>query len=482
MPNNRPSFFQESQSAAAVRSNNQSSYIGDCDTQIKLSAAEMARISHELKLLDYEQALLKEFIKFLKKVMTGEVSSNNLPTLMRDIIGKVQEEKIKEFKQEFQDCSESDANCVGLTGAVIKMDDSMRAELSQQFKQQLGNATVIYTSSFHILPAQYQNRLEYFQCRLKEIERRAKELMALYMERGGDKDYQSNMQSSAQRMLMFYDPSPLLLACAIGDMDELQRVIQEIRNGVRFYKNKKVRESLEALNQDGYCSLHIAAINGQTRIIEALLQRGMDINFRCRDQSSVLHISIETENQRLFDFIIQQQGVDLNLRGRMGRTPLNYAVFTGQVDMVRALLDREINPSTRSSAEKDRGRSPLHIAIEQSISPSDTTPEAAQERFECYRAIAELLLERGANKNALDYDNFSPLGSAVWRSNIAMVKWLVEQGVQIDTESLMPMLEGKIKIEIRNNTPPENALATQIKAYLEEKLQEQQNAAGPLPH
>ena len=97
-------------------------------------------------------------------------------------------------------------------------------------------------------------------------------------------------------------------------------------------------------------------------------------------------------------------GATLDVRNESGHTPLHAAANTGNVDVVRALLDRGADPNAGLSGgnRNAKGRTPLHEAA--------WTGNAA---------VIALLLQRGANPFVQAAHNLTPVGFAEMRGKRA---------------------------------------------------------------
>jgi len=96
-----------------------------------------------------------------------------------------------------------------------------------------------------------------------------------------------------------------------------------------------------------------------------------------------------------------------------GFQPLGLASFFGHVDAVRLLVERgaEVNSASRN----DFKVMPLHSAV------AEKDPET---RYE----IAKVLLEHGADPNARQQDDYTPLMAADQQGDAALRELLVEHG------------------------------------------------------
>ena len=96
-----------------------------------------------------------------------------------------------------------------------------------------------------------------------------------------------------------------------------------------------------------------------------------------------------------------------------GFQPLGLASFFGHVEAARLLVERgaEVNPASRN----DFKVMPLHSAV------AEKDPET---RYE----IAKVLLEHGADPNARQQDDYTPLMAADQQGDAALRELLVEHG------------------------------------------------------
>jgi len=86
--------------------------------------------------------------------------------------------------------------------------------------------------------------------------------------------------------------------------------------------------------------LHPAAGEGDTEIIQVLLDCKVDINAKCYDDKTPLHLALENWAPNYFDTIrlLVEYGADPNARMADGSTPLHLTSSRGTVEVARLLL------------------------------------------------------------------------------------------------------------------------------------------------
>jgi hypothetical protein len=96
---------------------------------------------------------------------------------------------------------------------------------------------------------------------------------------------------------------------------------------------------------------------------------------------------------------------------------LTHAVFSGNIEIVRLLLDRKSNINIQNS----KGYAPLHGAVDYNFYP-----------------IVQLLLENGAIPDVQDEFGYTPLWNAVFspKYNIKIIELLVNCGADPDLKNV----------------------------------------------
>ena len=189
-------------------------------------------------------------------------------------------------------------------------------------------------------------------------------------------------------------------------------------------------------------SLHFAAINGNKETAELLITKGADVNAKRADGSTPLH-SASGEGYKEIAELLIEKGADVNTKfveGYFaGQTPLDLAIRSENdvADLLR-------NHSGKSGAEDSFYVATLvgdieavkqHLANGEDVNASigETTPLNVA-AFEGHIEIAELLIAKGADLNARNHWNNTPLGSAIRNDLNAMADLLRKHGAKTAEE------------------------------------------------
>lgn len=194
---------------------------------------------------------------------------------------------------------------------------------------------------------------------------------------------------------------------------------------------------LVGVNAKGYrenTPLHLACQQGHLELCKLLIKRGADVKAVNEAGCTPLHEAVLAENASLITVLLIKHGADINAKDREDRSPLHKASSMGHIDHCKALIDIganlhildqskcQLEVSTNKSPLKGSigiGDSALHCAIlsgniemceyllDRGI---DMTIKSATGKpighFACHHKkykICSLLIQRGADVNALDY-------------------------------------------------------------------------------
>jgi ankyrin repeat protein len=128
--------------------------------------------------------------------------------------------------------------------------------------------------------------------------------------------------------------------------------------------------------------------------------------------STLLHKAVKAGDIELVEFFTTTNNRDLNVKDKLGFTPLHVAILNGQTEIAKLLIEEGAN----INVQNDHGSTLLHSAI-----------------FKCQDEIAKLLIEKGTDINLKDVENgATPLHVAIYRGKKEIVKLLIKEGANID--------------------------------------------------
>lgn len=150
-----------------------------------------------------------------------------------------------------------------------------------------------------------------------------------------------------------------------------------------------------------------ATYYGKRDVVDALLDSAVELD--------VFEAAATGQTARFVDLIAKDASL-MNAYSNDGFTPLGFAAFFGQPDMVKALLKAgaDVNAASRESMK---------------VTPLASAAAAKQTE------IARLLIAHGANVNARAAGGHIPLHEAAANGNVELVKLLIENGVDINARS-----------------------------------------------
>jgi len=105
-----------------------------------------------------------------------------------------------------------------------------------------------------------------------------------------------------------------------SQLDELKEAFKDLWN----YGAEDISEPIDPLTYhwpEGDSCLHIAALRGNSRVVEILLDAGLDINEKGDMGNTPLHYAKSHGTPEVVDLLIKR-GADVNVVNEFGRKPL----------------------------------------------------------------------------------------------------------------------------------------------------------------
>lgn len=196
---------------------------------------------------------------------------------------------------------------------------------------------------------------------------------------------------------------------------------------------EKDPKAVQARDENQCTPLHEAARYGDARFVAYLLSKGSEVNSRCYNQFTPLHLTDDVDIAK----VLIKAGADLKARDSSGETPLGRAVSDGNLELVNLFL---------SHGEK--------LDFEQLVVLGRTKDVAAALREKPWLAkaprtclhtaarsgnleLVRLLLQHGADPNhSIDFSNapgvYTAFSEAVLFDHYEIASLLAEHGAEMD--------------------------------------------------
>ncbi|MBR2579165.1 MAG: ankyrin repeat domain-containing protein [Clostridia bacterium] len=211
------------------------------------------------------------------------------------------------------------------------------------------------------------------------------------------------------RVLLAYHPNinaqnddgktPLYCAVEAGNTD----VVNEL---IRNHADVNISDAL------GYTPLHIASSRGYHVMVQSLLNNGAASDVRAGEGDTPLTMAIRDADETTVNCFLGRQGIDLDLGGACGNTPLHEAVLQGDVRLAQALIDS----GAYVDAQNDKGNTPLMFTTFDRGNPE----------------MARILLDAGACCEIRGERGATPLHKAVELGQEDMVRVLLQSNPSLD--------------------------------------------------
>lgn len=159
---------------------------------------------------------------------------------------------------------------------------------------------------------------------------------------------------------------------------------------------------------NGTSALQCAALNGRTTTMKLLVERGVGIN-SVDIRFAALHIASREGHKEAVEWLLKN-GAEVNLKGKLQRTPLHFAAESGHNDVASVLIDNGGDILVRDEA----GSTPLHLACQ----GGDV-------------ALVQMLLSRGSSTEDRTATKETPLMFASRWAHLGVVKLLLDHGADV---------------------------------------------------
>lgn len=157
--------------------------------------------------------------------------------------------------------------------------------------------------------------------------------------------------------------------------------------------------------------------NGAHELLDAINKNALErvrkvlsneplLNANLAQQGSPLRVAVELGKKEIVEFLLNQNGIDVNEPDDDGFTPLHLAVDEGNADIVALFLKLS---DTKVNALSVEGVTPFYLAM-----------------YRNHPKIAALLFDHGADIHQHDKHHVTPLHIACSNGNLVSVEWMMK--------------------------------------------------------
>jgi len=182
--------------------------------------------------------------------------------------------------------------------------------------------------------------------------------------------------------------------------------------------------------------LHLASFEGRANSMQLLIQHGADVNARDGVNSTPLHLA-SSKGKADSAHLLIQHGADVNPRDGINWTPLHRASSDGDADTMQLLIHHgaDVNPRDKDNS------TPLHLVFMVSAKSvqlfiqhwADITGQYHDDfMWDAIVQAVEVLLLHGADVNARNKRNSTPLHLASSEGDTDSVKLLILYGADVN--------------------------------------------------
>jgi len=208
--------------------------------------------------------------------------------------------------------------------------------------------------------------------------------------------------------------APLYYVAALGHLCLAQRLLLTRPQDLRAKDNK------------GCAPFHIAVLAGKVEVSQLLIRHSVDLNIRDIEDHNLLHMAAWKGHIEIAQMLLEHDGttkVFINAPNKNGQTPLHLATQHNRHNIVDLLLKFGADPNAKDN--------------------DDMTPLFFTSQSTRSRAVVKLLLARGARVDVRNKNRQTPLHVASQHVNHNNMELLLKSGAVVDeqdNDKMTPLL------------------------------------------
>uniref|UniRef100_A0A8C3GFC8 Nuclear factor NF-kappa-B p105 subunit n=1 Tax=Cairina moschata TaxID=8855 RepID=A0A8C3GFC8_CAIMO len=170
--------------------------------------------------------------------------------------------------------------------------------------------------------------------------------------------------------------------------------------------------------------LHLAVITKQAEVVEDLLRAGADVSLLDRHGNSALHLAAAEGDDRILSLLLKHKKIPsmVDLFNGEGLCAIHMVVMANSMSCLKQLIAAGVNVNAQ---EQKSGRTALHLAVE----------------LENIPLAGYLLLETDVDVNRTTYDGTTPLHIAAGRGSTKLAAVLKAAGADPHIENFEPLFD-----------------------------------------